>query len=55
VEEGKERSRTDNLLGWYGPAHSKLSAQVTPWSNVLAPSELPAVPKPTGEIEGIPV
>jgi hypothetical protein len=52
--EGEEASDSDKLLGWYGPVHSKLTAEVKAGSNTLSPFKLPAVTKPPGEVQGIP-
>ncbi|HVK17040.1 MAG TPA: hypothetical protein VM533_08825 [Fimbriiglobus sp.] len=54
VPEGAEPPDTDRLQGWYGMAHSKLTAQVKAGENTLPPFQLPAVSRPAGEIEGIP-
>jgi len=52
--EGDERSNTDKLLGWYGPVHSKLTAQVAPGANTIPPFKLTGVSKPPGEVQGVP-
>ena len=52
--EGEERSNRDRLLGWYGPVHSKLTAQVVAGSNSIPPIKLNAVTKPPGVSEGVP-
>jgi hypothetical protein len=50
----EEGSDVDRLLGWYGPVHSKLTAQVQPGPNVLPPFKLAAVTRPPEAVQGIP-
>ncbi len=52
--EGEEPSDSDKLLGWYGPVHSKLTAQVVAGTNTIPPFKLAAVGKPPGEVQGVP-
>lgn len=52
--EGEEQSDSDKLLGWYGPVHSKLTAQVVAGSNSIPPIKLNAVSKSPGVVEGVP-
>lgn len=50
----EEGSDADKLLGWYGPVHSKLTAQVQPGSNALPSFRIAAVTKPPEAVQGIP-
>ncbi|MFO0801345.1 MAG: hypothetical protein U0804_28095 [Gemmataceae bacterium] len=52
--EGEEQDRTDRLLGWYGPVHSKLTATVAAGANTIPPFKLAAVSRPPGEVQGVP-
>lgn len=53
-KDGEEASDHDKLLGWYGPIHSKLTAQVKPGANDLPAFKLAAVGKPPEAVEGVP-
>ncbi len=49
-----EESDSDRLMGWYGPVHSKLTAQIKTGENVLGPFKLATISVPPSAVEGIP-
>jgi hypothetical protein len=52
--KSNEEATTDQLLGWYDAAHSKLTAHVKTGDNLIPPIELPARSTPPQASQGVP-